>query len=83
MSGEPRPGMSGGPRREMAVPHDLQIAPHDDPEAEAAFEKLPYSHQREYIDWILEARRADTRARRVDETVRAVVARGWERRPAE
>ncbi|HZL63717.1 MAG TPA: YdeI/OmpD-associated family protein [Thermoleophilia bacterium] len=59
-------------RPEMAVPHDLQIALHDDPAAEAAFEKLPYSHQREYIDWILEARRADTRARRVDETVRAL-----------
>jgi uncharacterized protein YdeI (YjbR/CyaY-like superfamily) len=57
---------------EMAVPHDLQIALHDDLQAEAAFEKLPYSHKRDYIDWILEARRADTRARRVDETVRAL-----------
>jgi uncharacterized protein YdeI (YjbR/CyaY-like superfamily) len=60
----------------MAVPHDLQIALHDDPAAEAAFEKLPYSHKCEYIDWILEARRAHTRSRRVDETVRAVVAGG-------
>ena len=68
--------MSGEPRPEMAVPHDLQIALHDDPQAETAFEKLPYSHKREYIDWILEARRAGTRARRVDETVRAVVAGG-------
>jgi len=48
--------VSGERRLEMAVPHDLQIALHDDPAAEAAFEKLPYSHQREYIDWILEAR---------------------------
>jgi uncharacterized protein YdeI (YjbR/CyaY-like superfamily) len=76
-------GASDQTNREMAVPHDLQIALHDDPEAEAAFEKLPYSHQREYIDWILEARRADTRARRVDETVRTVAAGGWERRSSD
>jgi uncharacterized protein YdeI (YjbR/CyaY-like superfamily) len=75
--------MNGEPRPEMAVPHDLQIALHDDPEAQAAFEKLPYSHKREYIDWILGARRADTRARRVDETVRTVVAGGWQRRPSD
>jgi uncharacterized protein YdeI (YjbR/CyaY-like superfamily) len=72
--------MSDEPRPEMAVPNDLQIALHDDPEAEAAFEKLPYSHKREHIDWILEARRVDTRPRRVDETVRAVTAGGWKRR---
>ncbi len=65
-------GASDQTNSEMAVPHDLQIALHDDPEAGAAFEKLPYSHKREYIDWILEARRADTRARRVEETVRAL-----------
>jgi uncharacterized protein YdeI (YjbR/CyaY-like superfamily) len=75
--------MNDASRPEMAVPHDLQIALHDDPAAEAAFETLPYSHKREYIDWILEARRADTRARRVDETVSAVAAGGWKRPPAD
>ena len=75
-------GASDQTNSEMAVPHDLQIALHDDPAAEAAFEKLPYSHKREYIDWILEARRADTRARRVDETVSAVAAGDWKPRPS-
>lgn len=65
-------GASDQTNSEMAVPHDLQIALHDDPAAEAAFEKLPHSHKREYIDWILEARRAETRARRVEETVSAL-----------
>lgn len=59
---------------EIAVPHDLQIALHDDPEAAAAFAALPFSHQREYVDWILEARRPDTRARRIEQTVERVKA---------
>jgi uncharacterized protein YdeI (YjbR/CyaY-like superfamily) len=54
---------------EMAVPHDLQIALHDDPVAGEVFVALPFSHQREYVDWILEARRPETRARRIEQTV--------------
>ena len=54
---------------EYAVPHDLQIALHDDPEAGAAFDALPFSHRREYIDWILEARRAETRAGRIEKAL--------------
>ena len=57
---------------EYAVPHDLQIALHDDPEAGAAFDALPFSHKRECIDWMLEARRPHTRARRVAQTVERV-----------
>lgn len=57
---------------EIAVPHDLQIALHDDPEAAGAFAALPYSHRREYIDWVLEARRPETRARRIEQTVERV-----------
>ena len=57
---------------EIPVPHDLQIELHDDPEAEAAFTALPPSHRREYIDWILAAKRPDTRARRVEQTAERV-----------
>ena len=60
------------PRAEIPVPHDLQIELHDDPEAAAAFASLPPSHRREYIDWILGARRPETRVRRVEETARRV-----------
>lgn len=59
-------------RPEMAAPHDLQIALHDDPEAEAAFLTMPYSHKHEYIDWILEARRPETRMQRIEKTVQRV-----------
>jgi uncharacterized protein YdeI (YjbR/CyaY-like superfamily) len=63
---------SSAPRPEIPVPHDLQIELHDDPEAAAAFAALPPSHWREYIDWILEAKRPETRMRRVEETARLV-----------
>lgn len=65
-------GGGGTPHAEIPVPHDLQIELHDDPEAEAAFAALPPSHRREYIDWILEAKRPETRTRRVEETARRV-----------
>jgi uncharacterized protein YdeI (YjbR/CyaY-like superfamily) len=57
---------------EIPVPHDLQIALHDDPQAAEAFAALPPSHRWEYIDWILEARRPETRVRRVEQTVERV-----------
>jgi hypothetical protein len=40
-----------------------------DPTAAAAFEKLSFSHRREYAQWIGEAKRAETRARRLDQTM--------------
>lgn len=59
-------------RDEIAVPHDLQTELHDDPEAAAAFAALPPSHRREYVEWIVSARRPETRTRRVEETARRV-----------
>ena len=64
------------PRDEVPVPHDLQIELHDDPEAAAAFAALPPSRQREYIDWIISAKRPETRMRRVEETARRVKVSG-------
>jgi hypothetical protein len=33
------------------------------------FDDLSYSHQREYVQWIASAKRADTRARRIDRAI--------------
>jgi uncharacterized protein YdeI (YjbR/CyaY-like superfamily) len=60
------------PRLEIPLPHDLQIELHDDPKAAAAFAALPPSHRREYIDWIISAKRPETRMRRGEETARRV-----------
>ena len=56
------------PRR-VTVPADLQAALDGDAEAAAAFEKLSYTHCREYVEWITEAKRAATRTRRIAKTL--------------
>ena len=44
--------------------------------ATAAFAKLSYSHRREYVEWIEDAKRPATRDRRVADTVTRVSADG-------
>jgi Bacteriocin-protection, YdeI or OmpD-Associated/Domain of unknown function (DUF1905) len=61
------------PRR-VAVPADLRAALAPDPVAKAAFAKLSFTHRREYVDWIEEAKRPETRARRIASTVEQVRA---------
>jgi uncharacterized protein YdeI (YjbR/CyaY-like superfamily) len=39
-----------------------------------AFEKLSCTHRREYVAWIDEAKRPETRARRVAGTIEGVLA---------
>src|SRR5262245_18494498 len=60
--------------RTVTVPDDLQAALGDDRDARKAFEKLSYTHRREYVVWIEEAKRPETRARRVAGTVEGVLA---------
>ena len=55
--------------RVVETPPDLGAALAKSPSAQAAFQELSYTHQREYVDWIMEARRPDTRQRRVAQTI--------------
>jgi uncharacterized protein YdeI (YjbR/CyaY-like superfamily) len=55
--------------RVVEVPPDLQEALDLDPEARAIFEKIPYSHKREYVNAILEAKRPKTRKSRIERTL--------------
>jgi hypothetical protein len=52
-----------------AMPDDLKAALARDAEAAAAWEALRPSHKREHVKSILEAKKAETRATRVDKTV--------------
>lgn len=51
--------------REVNVPEALAGALEDDPQARAAFEALAFTHRKEYARWIAEAKREETRERRV------------------
>lgn len=56
--------------REVDVPPALVEALAGDPVASAAFEKLAYSHRKEYARWVAEAKREETRQRRLSEALR-------------
>ena len=60
--------------REVEVPADLHEALARDRDAAQAFEGMSFTHRREYVEWIVEAKRPETRARRVATTVERVRA---------
>ena len=47
----------------MTIPLDLSSALSADAEAKALFDLLSPSHQREYIKWVEEAKKTETRAK--------------------
>jgi hypothetical protein len=55
--------------RTVDPPPDLAAALAAAPEARAAFEGLSFTHQREYAEWVAEAKREATRRRRVAQAV--------------
>jgi hypothetical protein len=55
--------------RVVEIPADLKKAFKAEKEAKAFFEKLAYSHQREYVGYITEAKKDETRRRRVAQTI--------------
>jgi len=58
-----------GLRKDAVVPDDLRVLLDDNPYARQRFEKLSAGHRREYVEWIIEAKRPDTRARRLTTTI--------------
>ena len=55
--------------REVDVPEALATALAADDVARAAFEKLAYTHRKEFARWVDEAKRDETRERRVAKTL--------------
>jgi hypothetical protein len=58
-----------GPAEPLDTPDDLREAFDANREAEAFFAKLAPSHKKEYIRWIVEAKRAETRLARVQKAI--------------
>jgi hypothetical protein len=58
--------------RTVDVPAALAEALDADPEAKATFEALAFTHRKEFARWIEEAKREETRARRVTQAVEMI-----------
>jgi Bacteriocin-protection, YdeI or OmpD-Associated/Domain of unknown function (DUF1905) len=65
--------MDSGPR-EVTVPGDLAAALEHDDTARATFDGLSYTHRKEWVRWIEEAKKPDTRATRLAKTVESLRA---------
>ncbi|MCA3256243.1 MAG: YdeI/OmpD-associated family protein [Alphaproteobacteria bacterium] len=57
------------PKPELPVPDDLAAALAANPTAQTVFAAFPPSQRREYIEWITAAKRAETRARRLEQAL--------------
>jgi hypothetical protein len=55
--------------RVVAVPGDLASALKRDRQAKAFFDTLSYTHRKEYVAWIVEARKDETRRARIARTL--------------
>ena len=74
----PRPPRSAP--KPVEVPADLTKALRANATAKTAFDAFSPSHKREYVEWIVEARTAETRQRRLDTAVQWMAegkARNW------
>jgi len=62
-------------KRDVEIPADVQVALQASPVAARFFDGLAYSHKREYVRWIEEAKRDSTRSTRIARTIE-LLARG-------
>ena len=58
--------------REVEVPEPLAAALAADPQAAARFERMAFTHRKEYARWIADAKRDETRERRVAQAVEMI-----------
>ncbi|NNE05487.1 MAG: hypothetical protein HKN15_07165 [Xanthomonadales bacterium] len=63
------PVANKNPEREVAIPEDLSAALKNSPDARSVFESLSYTHRKEYVDWLNEAKRDATRTRRLETAI--------------
>ena len=64
----------------IRLPEDLAKAFRKNKKAATLFEQLPFSHKREYIEWIVTAKKEETREARINGTLERL-EKGW-RNPA-
>lgn len=79
-SGVKAPRLVKHPKPALETPADFRAALDADPAAAKVFEGFPPSYRRDYLEWITEAKRAETRARRIAQAVEWIAegkGRNW------
>jgi len=61
----PAPRPKKPPKPELEMPEDLRMAFDGNSAARAAYESFPPSGKRDYLEWLIEAKRPETRAKRL------------------
>ncbi|QRG70354.1 YdeI/OmpD-associated family protein [Brevibacillus choshinensis] len=61
--------VSSSAERIVVVPEDLQAELDKQEQAKQFFDRLAYTHRKEYVRWITEAKRPETRAGRITKTL--------------
>lgn len=74
------PRRAGASKAPVRTPADLQAALSASEAARATWDAFPPSHRREYVEWITEAKRDETRARRIAQAIASIAegrGRNW------
>ncbi len=58
--------------REVVVPEDLADALDQDEAARGFFDALAYSHRKEWVRWVEDAKKAETRSTRISKAVESL-----------
>ena len=56
------------------VPPELQQLFHTNKQAASFFDSRAFTHRREYVEWIISAKRDETKRRRLDTTLEKLTA---------
>ena len=57
------------PKLDLKMPTEFAEALKSNPQAEATFNDLAQSHQKQYLGWIVTAQRPDTRQKRIEKSI--------------
>ena len=73
-SSNPAPGVDYK-NRTVEVPQPLRFMLDNNKAAASFFNSLAFSHKREYVEWIISAKREETKTRRLEITMEKLIAR--------
>jgi uncharacterized protein YdeI (YjbR/CyaY-like superfamily) len=74
------PKAKSKPKKDLVVPNDLISVLKKNKKAQSTFEQFSYSHKKEYVEWITQAKREETRTQRLATAVAWMAegkARNW------